>query len=77
MDAFSLSKHLDDDHGVDWADTLDADEARRIHRYLHDLPPSEVRGIANLKAFDHEHRWEGNVAEPQGPMKGEDADEAE
>lgn len=43
MDPFTLAAHLEDSepkgHELDWVEDLDAEEARRLHRALHDDRP--------------------------------------
>ena len=63
MDPFALATHLMDDHGADWADDLDADQANRLHRHIH-VTPNPV-----LDAIHHDHVWVGDVADPQPEMR--------
>lgn len=68
MDPFALATHLMDDHGADWADDLDADAANRLHHHVHRTPNP------NLLPIDHDHVWDDQVADPQGPLRRKPAD---
>lgn len=67
MDPFTLATHLMDDHGADWADDLDHDQANRLHRHVHSTPNPALLPVT------HDHVWAGDVADPQPRMGGVNA----
>lgn len=63
VDPFTLARHLDDRHGVDWADVMDKDEMDNVHFDVHSR-----RRPHGGKDPGHDHDWNGKVADPQPPL---------